>query len=369
MIYLDHHATTPLDPRVLEAMLPYLKECYGNPSSRSHKFGWDAEEAVENARKQIATLINCCPYQIIFTSGATESNNTILKQQFFKSIITSSIEHSSVTETCNYLKDRNISFLTTNEDGLIDVDQLKTLPKPDLISVMLVNNEIGTIQDVGRVGNELLQPGTLLHSDMAQALGKISVDVEKLNVDFASFSAHKIYGPKGVGALFVKNFGSIDPLMHGGKHEYGRRAGTLNVPAIVGFGKACEIIIDELADIRLKLSANANCFVNHLLQLPGVQHHSFSKMVPGCVHVALPCDDMSFLMGTLANEVAFSMGSACMSMNNEPSRVLRAIGFSEEESNRSVRICVGRFNTFEEIRNAAALIKQAVRTVNAEVKK
>ena len=368
MIYLDHHATTPLDPRVLEAMLPYLKECYGNPSSRSHKFGWDAEEAIENARKHIAALINCYPHQIIFTSGATESNNTILKQSF-QSIITSSIEHSSIIETCNYLKDKHIELLDVNRGGLIDVDQLKTLPKPDLISVMLVNNEIGTIQDVGRIGNELLQSGTLLHSDMAQALGKISVDVEKLNVDFASFSAHKIYGPKGVGALFVKNFGSIDPLMHGGKQEYGQRAGTLNVPAIAGFGKACEIIKDELEDIRSKLYINAECFLENILQLPGVRHHPFNPRVPGCIHLALPCDDMSFLLGTLANEVAFSIGSACMSINNEPSRVLKAIGLDEEESHRSVRICVGRFNTFEEIRNAAGFIKQAVRTVNAEVKK
>jgi cysteine desulfurase len=361
MIYLDHHATTPLDPRVLEAMMPYFKECYGNPSSRNHKFGWDAEEAVEKAREQIAKLINCNPHQIIFTSGATESNNMVLRNNSIKSIITSSIEHSSIIETYNHLKNIHKAVLSVNDNGIINIDQLKFLPRPDLISVMFVNNEIGTIQDIGKIGNELLEPGTLLHSDMAQALGKISVDVKKLNVDFASFSAHKIYGPKGVGALFVKNFDSIQPLLHGGKQEHGYRPGTLNVPAVVGFGKACEIIDYELEDIQNTLSDNAECLMDQLFQIPGIKYHNFSPQVPGCIHVALPCDNISLLLSMLANDVAFSTGSACMSINNEPSRVLEAIQLPEEEATRSVRICVGKFNTFDELRNAANLIKQAVK--------
>lgn len=370
MIYLDHHATTPLDPRVLEVMLPYLKEFYGNSSSRSHKFGWDAENAVQDARNKVAELINCYPYQIVFTSGATESNNTILKQKYIKSIIISSIEHSSVMDTCQYLKSqKHLALLGVNEYGITDVEYLQNLPKPDLISVMLVNNEIGTIQDVYKIGNKLLESGTLLHSDMAQALGKISVDVKKLNVDFASFSAHKIYGPKGVGALYLKKNDSIEPLLHGGKQEVGRRSGTLNVPAIVGFGKACEIVKDELEDIKTKLSINGEFLIEHLLQLPGIKYHNFHPKVPGCIHVSLPCDDMLHLMGILRAEVAISMASACMSINNEPSRVLKAIKMPDEEAKRSVRICVGRFNTFDELREAADLIKKAVRTVNMEARK
>lgn len=371
MIYLDHHATTPLDPRVLEAMLPYLKNLYGNPSSRTHKFGWDAEDAVETAREKVAKLINCSPHQIIFTSGATESNNVVFKQKSFKSIITSLIEHSSIIDTCKYLKDeRHLAFLRPNSNSVVDVDHLKTLPQPDLISLMLVNNETGTIQDVARIGNVLKEPDTLLHSDMAQAAGKISIDVEKLNVDFASLSAHKIYGPKGVGALYIREFSSLEPLIHGGKQEYGKRAGTLNVPAIVGFGKACEIANDELNYIRKKLCENAECLYEKLvMRLPGTKHHDFYPQVPGTLHISLPCDDMTHLLGILSNDVAISMASACMSINNEPSRVLKAVGMPDEESKRSVRICVGKYNTFDELQKAADFIIKAVHVVNTEVKK
>ena len=364
MIYLDHHATTPLDPRVLEAMLPYFKNLYGNPASRTHKFGWDAEDAVETAREQLAALVNCSPHNIIFTSGATESNNIVL-QQPFKSIITSTIEHSSVIETCTQMgkNGRELNFLKPNKYGIVDANQLKDLPEPDLVSLMFVNNEIGTIQNISGI-DSLRGSNTLFHSDMAQALGKISVDVEKLNVDFASFSAHKIYGPKGVGALYVKKFAKLVPTMFGGKQEYGKRPGTLNVPAIVGFGKACEIIKNELEDTRVKLSINADLFLEQIFsKLDGVKYHNFYPKVPGSIHISLPCNDMTHLLGMLSSDVAVSITGACMSINNEPSRVLKEVGMSEEEAKRSIRVCVGKFNTSKEISDGVDFIVKAVKKI------
>jgi len=368
MIYLDHHATTPLDPRVLEVMLPYLKEYYGNASSRTHKYGWDAEDAVETAREQVATLISCSPYQIVFTSGATESNNTILKQNSFKSIITSKIEHSSISKICDYFDGKkHIAFLKPNKNGVCDINRLKILPKPDLISLMLVNNEIGTIQPVFRL-NELRENGTLIHSDMAQAVGKILVNVKKLNVDFASFSAHKMYGPKGIGALYIKS-GSIEPLLHGGGQEDEIRSGTLNVPAIVGFGKACEIIKNEIYQIRSQLSLTRDLLLEKLLNLiPDLQFHDFHPKVPGSLHLALPCDNMTKLLALIGNKVAISTASACMSINNEPSQVLAKI-LGPKEIKRSIRLCTGRFNTLDEVREAAQIISDAVKIVNSEERK
>jgi len=369
VIYLDHHATTPIDPRVLEVMLPYLKEHYGNPASRTHKYGWNAEEAVEDAREHVAKLISCSPHQIVFTSGATESNNTILKQNSFKSIITSTIEHSSVSMVCKYLENhKHFAFLKPDKRGICNIEELKNLPKPDLISVMLVNNEIGTIQPISKI-NELREEGTLIHSDMAQALGKISIEIEKLNVDFAAFSAHKIYGPKGIGALYLKESDSIEPFMHGGAQESGRRAGTLNVPAIVGFGKACNIAKDELDQALFKTVMAREVLLEELVKLiPGMKYHNFYPQVPGSLHISLPCNDMTMLLGILSNKVALSLTSACMSINSTPSGVLKEVLLSDEEAKKSIRLCTGRFNTFEEMREAAQNIAEAVKIVNAEVK-
>lgn len=366
MIYLDHHATTPLDPRVLEAMLPYLKEKFGNAASRTHKYGWDAEEAVETAREQVANLISCSAHQIIFTSGATESNNMVLKQPF-NAIVTSTIEHSSITEVCNFLPDKVRGRIGSDRYGILKLQDIKKVPDADLISIMLVNNEIGTIQGIRRI-HDFKGPDTLIHSDIAQAVGKISVDVEKLNVDFASLSAHKIYGPKGVGALYLKESDSLEPFMHGGSQEFGLRAGTLNVPAIVGFGKACEIAKNELDQMRRKAVLTRSALLEELQKLvPNMVVHDFCPQVPGSLHISLPCDDMTMLLGLLSNKVAISTASACMSITNSPSRVLQAVGLDAEDAKRSVRLCTGRFNTLEEMKEAARHIADAVRTVNSEV--
>lgn len=362
MIYLDHHATTPMDPRVLEAMLPFFKEKYGNPSS-NHQSGWDAQEAVEDAREQVAKLINCKPYQIIFTSGATESNNTIIKQYNIKSILTSKIEHSSILQSAHYMyKHHNVSvkFLSANSRGVIDIDGL-SLPKVDLVSVMLVNNELGTIQDIESI-SRITPHRTPLHSDIAQALGKITVDVEKLGIDYASLSAHKIYGPKGIGALYLRRDDLITPLLHGGKQETGMRSGTLNVPAIVGFGKACQIIFEEIDDIRSKLADNAECFMEEILKIDGIKYHAFYPKVPGSIHLSLPCKDMERFLSLISTKVAISMSSACMS--HGISTVLQSIGMDTEEIKRSVRVCLGRFTSFDEIRLAVQIIEESLRTIN-----
>lgn len=350
MIYLDHHATTPLDPRVLEAMLPFMKNNFGNPSSGTHKFGWDANEAVENAREQVAKAINCDPYQIIFTSGATESNNTILKS--FKSITYGVLEHSSIIELC-----RNQKVLSTNREGFINIEELKGTEQ-DLITIMYVNNEIGTIQDIKRA-NEL-KGKSYLHSDMAQALGKIPINIKEFNVDFASFSAHKIYGPKGIGAIYSKDPDLIVPLIQGGKQEIGLRAGTLNVPAIVGFGKACEIITNELEHIITGLKRKEFILRKYLEKIPNVKLYNFQPKVPGSINAVLPCDIIE-LFSKLSDKVAFSTTSACMSIHNEPSRVLMAIGLDKEDAKRFIRICVGRFNTLEELKFSAEHIGEAIK--------
>lgn len=350
MIYLDHHATTPLDPRVLETMLPYLKNNFGNPSSGTHKYGWDANEAVELAREQVAKAINCEPYQIIFTSGATEANNTILKS--FDKITYGVLEHSSIIEICKTQK-----VLSTDKNGLINVEELNNTEQ-DLITIMYVNNEIGTIQNIKRA-NEL-KGKSLLHSDMAQALGKIPIDVKELGVDFASFSAHKIYGPKGVGAIYAKNPDLLKSLIQGGKQELGLRAGTLNVPAIVGFGKACEIITNDLKSIITNIKRKEFVLREHLKNI-GIKLYNFQPKVSGSINAVLKCDDIFHLFGLLSEKVAFSNTSACMSINNEPSRVLRAIGIDNNEAKNFVRICVGRFNTLEELNLSVKYIEEALR--------
>jgi len=370
-IYLDNHATTRIDPRVLEAMMPYLTECYGNPSSRTHRYGWQAEEALETAREQVAALINAEPDQIIFTSGATESNNIVLHKIVSQggNIISSGIEHSSIKVA---LEDNwHADTIITKSDGLVDLNDFRHLldtADSDIcgVFIMKVNNEIGTIQPV-RTVKGVVPWYTFVHSDMAQALGKIKIDVKDSKVDSASFSAHKIYGPKGVGALYVADPDKIVPLFPGTSHEFGLRPGTQNVPGIVGFGKACEIMSKEHDLVNSKILNLRKVFCECLQEMvPDITIHNFSHAVANTVSLAVPCTNMDVFMSDLEPYVAVSFGSACMSLHNEQSYVLKAVSIPEEEIYRSLRIGIGRFNTEEEITLAAIYIRDALRVANTE---
>ena len=362
-IYLDNHATTRIDPRVLEAMMPYLTEEYGNPSSRTHRYGWQAEEAIEKAREQVALLINADSNQIIFTSGATESNNMAINSNS-EDCLLSAIEHSSIKNTVNKIYADEIKV---DKNGIVELSHLKTLLFPlkeDYITcvyIMMVNNEIGTIQPIKEV-SKILPSHIMLHSDMAQALGKVKIDVQDLGISSASFSSHKIYGPKGVGALYMKDPNRFYSLITGGSHEFGLRAGTQNVPGIVGFGKACEILYYEpdnnIKDLRHLLCSN-------LRDIPNVIIHDFPNAVPNTVNFAVPCKNMDVFMAALEPNVSVSFGSACMSQHNSQSYVLRAVSIPEEEILRSIRIGIGRFNTPDDMALAASYIEDAILAANS----
>jgi len=362
-IYLDNHATTQVDPQVLDAMLPYFTEEYGNPASRTHRYGWKAEEAIENAREQLANLINADSNQIIFTSGATESNNMVINHFDNDYCISTAIEHSSIK---NVLKDWCVDEIAVNQDGTVDLDHLHDILREatyfNAAFVMAVNNEMGTIQPIEIVKS--MVKDIKVHSDMAQALGKINIDVQNLDIDFASFSAHKIYGPKGVGALYIKEPEGFKSLIQGGDHEFGLRAGTPNVPAIVGFGKACEIIqtesVHKIASRILSMNLKLKSLLRELI--PDIIIHEFPKAVSNTVHIAVPCQDMDVFMSALEPNVSVSFGSACMSLHDANSYVLKAVGIPEEEVLRSIRIGIGKFNTKEEMELAANYIAEAVRT-------
>lgn len=356
MIYLDNHATTKIDPLVLSEMMPYLTGWYGNPSSRHHSFGWEAEGAIEHAREQVAALINADPHEIIFTSGATESNNMVLKCTGARKIAISRIEHSSVLKPCEWLEENGcrVSKMSVEYSGIVIADG--TPSDADLVSVMLANNETGVIQPIGALRAQFGQFGNArFHSDMAQALGKVPIDVRELGVDYASFSGHKIYGPKGVGALYVRGGTDnlISPLLHGGGHEKGLRAGTPNVPAIVGFGKACEIAGQRLESDRVH-TLDLKCeLMNRLLYHFGFLNVGFhgwtAQTLPGCLCFWIKCGDMDVFMTELCRDVAVSSGSACLSFSGSPSYVLEAMGIHEDLVKRSVRISIGRFNTKDDI--------------------
>jgi cysteine desulfurase len=362
-IYLDNHATTPVDPRVLEAMLPYFTEKFGNPASRQHQFGWEAESAVELARKQIAELINANPKEIIFTSGATESINLALKgvalayAEKGKHIITTQIEHKATLDTCKRLEKIGfkIDYLPVDKYGVVDPDEIKKRITSEtiLVSVMFANNEIGTIEPIEEIGKICSEMNVLFHTDAAQALGKIPIDVQKLNIDLMSVSAHKLYGPKGIGALFIKKKTpkiKIVPIIDGGGHENGLRSGTLNVPGIVGFGKACEI-----AKLEMKNEAERTKYLRDKLQ-NGIMNKLEDVYLNGHPTQRLPNNlNLSFygveseaiLMGM--KEVALSTGSACSSASVEKSHVLKAIGLNDDLISSAIRFGIGRFNTEEEI--------------------
>jgi cysteine desulfurase len=363
-IYMDNHATTPVDPRVLEAMLPYFTEKFGNAASRNHSFGWEAEEAVDKARNQLAAAINTKAKEIIFTSGATESDNEAIKGavEFYKDkgnhIITCVTEHKAVLDSCRALEragKATVTYLPVDKYGMVDPDAVRKAitDKTVLISIMYANNEVGTIHPVREIGRIAKERGVVFHCDAVQAVGKIPVDVERDGIDLLAMSAHKIYGPKGVGALYVRSRGPrvrLTPLIDGGGHERGMRSGTLNVPGIVGFGAACEIAAREmefegarLRSLRDKLQAGLFERLDEIY----LNGHPTERL-PGNLNVSFAyVEGESLLMGI--NDVAVSSGSACTSATLEPSYVIRALGTDEELAHSSIRFGVGRFNTEEEV--------------------
>jgi cysteine desulfurase len=362
-IYMDHHATTPVAPEVFEAMRPYFLEHFGNAASRNHAFGWAAEAAVEAARAEVAHLIGCKPIEVVFTSGATESDNLALKGVAYAyrdkgtHIITSQIEHHAVLDTCKRLEREgfHVSYLPVGRDAIVDPAAVAKAitPKTILVSVMLANNEVGTIQPLAEIGQFCKERGILFHSDAVQGVGKIPVGVDELGVDLLSLTAHKIYGPKGVGALYVrmgKPRVRLIPQMDGGGHEKGRRSGTLNVPGIVGLGKACELagrLMKEeatcLTALRERLRANLFLRLDHI-HLNG---HPAQRL-PGNLNVSFDFVDGEALLMSL-KDVAVSLGSACTSASAQASHVLRAMGLGDELAHTSIRFGLGRSNTEEEV--------------------
>ncbi len=374
-IYLDNHATTRMDPRVLDAMLPYFTEYFGNAASRNHEFGWVAEQAVEKARKQIADLIGATPREIIFTSGATESDNLAIKgvaemyAEKGNHIITAATEHKAVLDTCKKLEKLGyrVTYLPVKGDGLIDLDMLREsiTDKTILVTIMYANNEIGVIQPVAEIGKICREKGVLFHTDGVQAIGKVPVDVNKDNIDLMSITAHKLYGPKGVGALYVRRKNprvQLTAQMDGGGHERGMRSGTLNVPGIVGLGEACAICQREMPEetkrlryLRDKLKSKLEAGLDEIY-LNG----SWEHRLPHSLNLSFAyVEGESLLMGI--NDVAVSSGSACTSATLEPSYVLKALGLGDDIAHSSIRFGIGRFNTEEEIDYVADKLIDVVR--------
>jgi len=363
-LYLDNHATTPMDPRVLEAMLPYFVEKFGNAASRNHAFGWEAEEAVENARKQLARFIHADPKEIVFTSGATESDNLALKgvvemyREKGDHIITGLTEHRAVLDTAKALETKRgikVTYLPVDKTGLVSPDDVRQAitDKTILISIMLANNEIGTINPMKEIGKIAKEKGILLHCDATQGVGKIPVDVQEMGIDLMSFTAHKIYGPKGIGALYVRKKAPrvrIAPMIDGGGHERGMRSGTLPVPLIVGFGKACELCEQEMPteSVRLaKMRDRLQAGIMKALEEVYLNGHPTQRL-PHNLNISFAyVEGESLLMGV--KEIALSSGSACTSATLEPSYVLRALGVGSDLAHSSIRFGLGRFNTDEEI--------------------
>ena len=368
LIYLDCQATTPVDERVLTAMLPYFTEHFGNPSSVSHVYGWEAEAAVKLAREILADAINATPEEIVFTSGATEANNLAIKgvaEAYFQKgqhIITVATEHSAVLDPCEYLKTLGfeITILPVQKDGLIDLTQLSQAFRPDtvLVSVMAANNEIGVLQPLAEIGVMCRSRNVLFHTDAAQAIGKITLDVQALKIDLMSLTAHKIYGPKGMGALYVRRRNprvQLAPQQHGGGHERGMRSGTLYTPQIVGFGKAVEIALLEQATETLSLTELRQRLWEQLSGLDGIHLNGHpTQRLPGNLNISIEGVDGAALLLGLQPVMAVSSGSACSSATTAPSHVLTALGHSEQLAYASIRFGIGRFNTEEEIDRVAA---------------
>jgi cysteine desulfurase len=373
-VYLDYQATTPTDPRVVEAMLPYFTEMYGNPHSRSHIYGWQAEEGVEKARGQVAAIIGADPKEIIFTSGATESNNIAIKgvAHFYKErknhIITCVTEHKCVLESCRHLQQEGfeVTYLPVQKSGLIDLAEMEKAitDKTVLVSIMAVNNEIGVIQPIKEIGALCRSKGVFFHTDCAQAVGKIPLDVNEMNIDLMSISGHKIYGPKGIGALYVRRKPRVrlQALMSGGGQERGMRSGTLPTPLCVGLGVACEIAKNEMAAESERLRMLRDRFYNKIMaELPEVYlNGDLEHRIPGNLNLSFAyVEGESLIMGI--KNLSVSSGSACTSASLEPSYVLRALGVTEDLAHTSLRIGLGRFTTEEEVDYAVAEIVSHVK--------
>jgi cysteine desulfurase len=374
-IYMDNHATTPVDPRVFEAMKPYFTDVFGNAASRNHSFGWQAEDAVEKARKQIADLIGATAKEIVFTSGATESNNLAIKgvadmyAEKGNHIITQATEHKATLDTCKRLEKEGfkVTYLPVQANGLIDLDQLRAAltDKTILISIMYANNEIGVLQPIAEIGKIAKQRGILFHTDAVQAAGKVPVNVTEDNVDLLSISAHKLYGPKGVGALYVRRRNprvQLTAQIDGGGHERGMRSGTLNVPGIVGLGEACALAKKEMAEETKRMSHLRDKLKDRLLAnldevfINGTMEHR----LPNNLNISFAyVEGESLLMGI--NDVAVSSGSACTSATLEPSYVLKALGAGDDLAHSSIRFGLGRFNTEEEVDYVAAKVIDVVK--------
>ncbi len=360
-IYMDYSATTPVDPRVAEVMIPYLTEKFGNPASRSHSFGWTADEAVERAREQVAALVNADPKEIVWTSGATESNNLALKgaANFYaekgKHIVTVKTEHKAILDTVRELERQGFTatYLDPEPNGLVDLEKLKAELRPDtvIVSVMMVNNEIGVIQDIAAIGEMCRAKGILFHVDAAQATGKVVIDLQKLKVDLMSFSAHKTYGPKGIGALYVRRKPRVrlEAQMHGGGHERGFRSGTLATHQIVGMGEAFRLAKEEMATENERIRMLRDRLWAGLSSMEEVYlNGDMDSRVPHNLNVSFNfVEGESLIMAV--KDIAVSSGSACTSASLEPSYVLRALGRNDELAHSSIRFTVGRFTTVEEV--------------------
>jgi cysteine desulfurase len=375
-IYMDNHATTPVDPRVLDTMLPFFTERFGNASSRNHVFGWDSEAAVDSAREQVAALLHAVsPREIVFTGGATESDNLAIKgvaeayRERGNHIITCAIEHRAVLDSCKSLEKKGyqVTYLPVTREGLVDLDRLRgaITDRTVLISIMAANNEIGTIEPVHEIGRVAKEKGVLFHTDATQAVGKIPVNVEEWGVDLLSLTAHKLYGPKGVGALYIRSSKprvKITSLIDGGGQERGVRSGTLNVPGIVGMGKACEIAREEVlidGERLTVLTERLKSGIMSQLDQVSVNGH-LSQRLPGNMHLSFAfIEGESLLMGL--KDIAVSTGSACTSASLEPSHVLKAIGLEEHLAHASIRFGLGRFNTQEEVDYTVRRVVEEVR--------
>ncbi|MGY1488449.1 IscS subfamily cysteine desulfurase [Methylobacillus pratensis] len=372
-IYLDYSATTPIDPRVAEKMIPYLTEHFGNPASRSHAFGWTAEKAVENAREEVAKLVNADPREIVWTSGATESNNLAIKgaANFYspskgKHIITVQTEHKAVIDTVRELErlGYEATYLIPEPNGLVDLEKFKAALRPDtvLVSVMLVNNEIGVIQDIEAIGNICREQGVIFHVDAAQATGKVHIDLQKLPVDLMSFSAHKTYGPKGIGALYVRRKPRvrIEAQMHGGGHERGMRSGTLATHQIVGMGEAFRIAREEMDSENVRIRQLRDRLLKGLEEIDEVYvNGDLEHRVAHNLNISFNfVEGESLIMAV--KDIAVSSGSACTSASLEPSYVLRALGRSDELAHSSIRFSIGRFTTEEDIDYTVQLMKSKI---------
>ena len=374
LIYLDFQATTPVDPRVLNEMLPYFTNKFGNAHSKTHQYGWDSSESVENARKQISNTINSNPKEIIFTSGATESNNIAIKglANFNKNkkthIITTQTEHKCVLESCRSLQQKGfeITYLPVKNNGLIDLNELNNNITNNtlLISIMAVNNEIGVIQPIKEIGEICKKNKIYFHTDAAQALGKIPIDVNEMNIDLMSMSSHKLYGPKGIGALYVRRKPRVrlEPIISGGGQERGLRSGTLATPLIVGFGKACEIAQTEMKEETIRINKLKNRLITNInSELTNVTLNGCDiNRYPGNVNLSFYCvEGESILMAS--KDLAISSGSACTSASLEPSYVLRSLGLSDDLAHSSIRFGIGRFTTVKDIDSASESIIKSVK--------